>query len=514
MSSYGDKSYLTNLSKDENKDAIPNRIQFVKALLKDNKLRPLIDFDNTDTENFMNQSKDDDSKNSNDTRIALKKKVYDLTDIINDIGGTLRYIKSGTTGHTFKGKCTDSEGNLEYEYAVKVVAYSKKTKYGDVRDLKRPENAELAMIKLLSYFIVKRCTPHIILPIGIFDTDITYFTKLVENGFVKKKNERYKEFIERYKNGEYYDEVSILISEWANRGDFLDYIKKHYVRFTPLHWRVFFFQLISTLAVIHYKFPTFRHNDLKANNVLVTKISKKVETYKYKVVGNLYRVPNIGYQLKIWDFDFACIPGTVDNKKVMLTNKWSKGINVNGNKNRYYDIHYFFNTLIKKGFFPEIMTSPLVPQEVKNFILSIVPIEYQSGDNVAEKGRILVDNEYTTPEEILKTNKYFDEFRDVEIRKPNKRQDLHLEKFLNGGGGYNDINRNKSKSRSKTRSKSGSKSKTESKQKNKKNIKQKRSFNQNKKQKENIKQKSKPRKYNEKLNKKDKYNIDALMMGN
>ena len=27
-------------------------------------------------------------------------------------------------------------------------------------------------------------------------------------------------------------------------------------------------------------------------------------------------------------------------------------------QNRYYDIHYFFNTLIKKGFFPELLTDP------------------------------------------------------------------------------------------------------------------------------------------------------------
>ncbi|VBB18072.1 serine/threonine protein kinase [Yasminevirus sp. GU-2018] len=405
------KSLLSRMSRDENKDTIPNRIQFVKTLLHNNKLKPIIDFENTDTESFINKAKDDDSGESYDTRATLKKEVHEITDVINNMGGTLQYKKSGTTGHTFKGEERDKDDNILYEYAVKVVAYSIKDKYGSMHDTRRPENAELLMIKLLSYFIYKKRTPHIVLPIGTFDTSITNFTNLIEEGYVDKDNEKYKEFVERYNNGEYYDEVSVLISEWANRGDLNDFIKKNYKKFTLLHWKVLFFQLISTLAVIQCKFPTFRHNDLKANNVLVTKINRNVCTYWYKVVGDVYSVPNIGYQIKLWDFDFACIPGVVDNKKVMISNKWSRGINVGPTQNRYYDVHYFFNTLIKRGFFPELMTDRRVPQEVRDFVLSVVPYEYQSGDSVSKGGRILHNMEYTTPVDILRNNPFFAEFR-------------------------------------------------------------------------------------------------------
>ena len=41
---------------------------------------------------------------------------------------------------------------------------------------------------------------------------------------------------------------------------------------TTKYWRVIFFQIISVLAVIHKKYPNFRHNDLKANNILLQKI--------------------------------------------------------------------------------------------------------------------------------------------------------------------------------------------------------------------------------------------------
>ena len=58
------------------------------------------------------------------------------------------------------------------------------------------------------------------------------------------------EFVEKFKKGEYHDHVSILISEWANRGDLLDFIRKNYKEFTLTHWKVFFFQVISVLAIV------------------------------------------------------------------------------------------------------------------------------------------------------------------------------------------------------------------------------------------------------------------------
>jgi hypothetical protein len=435
------KSLLSRLSRDENKDTIPNRIQFVKSLLNNNKLKPIIDFENTDTEKFINKTCDDDSGESYDTRASLKKEVHDISNVINDMGGTLIYVKSGTTGHTFKGVEQDEHGNILYEYAVKVVAYPIKDRYGSMYDTRRPENAELIMIKLLSYFIVKKRTPHIVLPIGTFDTNINNFTHLIEDGYVDKDNEKYNEFINRYNNGEYYNDVSILISEWANRGDLSDFIRKNYRKLTPIHWKVIFFQLISTLAVIQSKFATFRHNDLKPNNILVTKINTNIRDYQYKVVGDFYSVPNIGYQIKLWDFDFSCIPGVVDNKKVMVSNKWSRSINVGITQNKYYDIHYFFNTLIKRGFFPELLTDRKIPCEVKDFINSIVPLEYQYGDSVSKGGRILHNMEYTTPVDILRNNPYFAEFRTepkenyINLRR-NHLSEHKMHDFLKGGDNH------------------------------------------------------------------------------
>ncbi len=249
-------SIKTLLSNTE--DTIPDRINFIKILLNNNELHPLVDFDDTTTENFTN--KDDDSGGSCDTRYALHKKVLDLTNIISNIGGKLKYIKSGTTGHTFKGsyieekEITNSVGDTNvvkkviFEYGVKVVAYSIKEKYGDYHDIRRPENAELAMLKLLSYFIVKKKTPHIILPIATFDTNIAHFTSLIDDDIIDSSNEKYYEFVKKYKRGEYYDTVSVLISEWANRGDFLDFVKKN-IKVSHYCIGKYFFSKLSQLLL-------------------------------------------------------------------------------------------------------------------------------------------------------------------------------------------------------------------------------------------------------------------------
>jgi serine/threonine protein kinase len=201
--------------------------------------------------------------------------------------------------------------------------------------------------------------------------------------------------------------VSILVSEWANGGDLLDYLRKNYKTMKLKHWQAIFFQILSVLAIIHAKYPSFRHNDMKANNILIHNIDidDSNKKYLYKINQQQYIVPNIGFQIKLWDFDFACIPGIVDNSKVEA--EWTNKINIKPEQNKYYDIHYFFSTLTRKGFFPEFYTEEEIPTKVKEFVKRVIPPEYETGKNVSERGRILVNDEYTTPDKLLKTDIFF-----------------------------------------------------------------------------------------------------------
>jgi len=383
-----------------------NRTAMIKTILEGNNLKSLIDLESNETEAFINTSKE------TDIRDVLEKKVLDFSEVINKIGGKLVYVKSGTTGHTFRG--FDPNNPNEPNFAVKIVAYPKRENYGDLNDIRRPENAELMMLKVLSYFVINNQTPHLVLPIGTFNTSIKPFLSLGKNGIVD--NKKYTQFIKRYKKGDLHQEVSVLISEWADGGDLLEYIRKNYKNMSLKEWRVILFQLFSALAVIQTKYPGFRHNDMKANNILIQKIESrnKNNKFKYKINGKVYILPNLGIQVKLWDFDFACIAGTVENTKVEA--EWTDKINVNSKKNRYYDIHYFFNTLTRKGFFPEFWNTPEISKQVKDFARRIVPEKYQKGDNVAERGRLLVDDEYTTPDLILKNDIFFNKLRPKEDR--------------------------------------------------------------------------------------------------
>ena len=386
------------------------RTNMIKNILQGNNLKSLVDLDCNDTESFINTKKDID------IRDVLDKKILDFSEVINTIGGKLVYIKSGTTGHTFRG--FNPSNPSDPNFAVKIVAYPKRENYGDLNDIRRPENAELMMLKVLSYFVINNHTPHLVLPIGTFNTNIKPFLSLDKNGIVD--NKKYAMFIKRYKKGDLHNDVSVLISEWADGGDLLEYLRKNMSTMTLRVWRVILFQIISVLAVIQAKYPGFRHNDLKANNVLIQNIEarNKNNKFKYKINGNIYIVPNIGIQIKIWDFDFSCIEGIVDNTKVNAD--WTDKINISATRNKYYDIHYFLNTLTRKGFIPDFWDIPEIPKQVKEFFGRIVPEKFREGDNVAERGRLLVDDEYITPNEILINDPFFSKLKPINEVSENK----------------------------------------------------------------------------------------------
>jgi len=420
------KLYLTKQNTYFNR--ISERIEFIKLLLEGTDLEPMISFDkNISTKEGFEEliSSQNKSKESNDIREVFHKKLRGFKDIIQKIGGKLLYIKSGTTGHTFKGISAPDPNlpEMVINYAVKIVAYPKKENYGSINDVTRPENAELMMLKILSFFVMNNQTPHIVLPIATFNSKIHPFISLTKNNIVSSK--KYDQFIKRYEEGDFHDDVSILISEWADGGDLLEYLREKFTKLTIKEWRVIFFQILSVLAVIHEKYPTFRHNDLKANNILIQKISQRsnFNTYKYTINSNEYFVPNTGIRCKLWDFDFACISGLVENAKVDAD--WTNKINVKSCSHQYYDIHYFFNTLTSKGFITDFFNlkennEPYVPNEVTDFVKRIIPEGVRKGKYVSERGRLLLDFdklhkikdlEYKTANDIIKHDPFFKKMR-------------------------------------------------------------------------------------------------------
>lgn len=405
-----------SLSSNSNIIKVNERLQFIKYLLDETGIKPLLDLSDVSdcTEYFQG---------------GVFKDTFNFIEIINKIGGKLKYIKSGTTGHTFQGiyclddkqynyNSTSSQTNSHniLNYAVKVVGFPINNDEHDLIHCKtRPENAELQILKILSQFVLTNQTPHIILPLTTFNSYIEPFIDLKKKNFIS--NKKYDAFVEAYEKKKLHNTVSILISEWANGGDLLEYMRINLQNMQLKEWKVLLFQLFSVFAVIQKKYPGFRHNDAKANNILLQRINTLTDSFfKYQVEQIDFFIPNIGYQIKLWDFDFACIAGIAENSKV--NSKWTNKINISNRQNRYYDICFFISSLQTPGFIKDFRTNSNVPSQVIDFFDSIVPPELFKSNLINERGRLLCDIEYTTPIEILLTHPFFNKFKLKEDRVP------------------------------------------------------------------------------------------------
>jgi hypothetical protein len=140
--------------KNLNGNTIQSRIFNIKNLMSIAHLEPInplktMDI-NLETE-FFEGPKDNKSM---DTRTLLGKKTLDFYNIINRLNSKLIYIKSGAYGNTFKGVISDDNDEEIMSFAVKMVAFPKKHGYGSIHNPTRPENSEICMLKLLSYFVI------------------------------------------------------------------------------------------------------------------------------------------------------------------------------------------------------------------------------------------------------------------------------------------------------------------------------------------------------------------------
>ena len=398
-----------------------DRINFINLMLEGSGLEPMF------TKTRMSES---DFKGVTHINDVFNKQMLNFVTTLRKFGDHLLYIKSGTTGHTFKGISIPDPArpDMVINFAIKVVAYPKHDKYGSITDPARPENAELMMLKVLSYFVTKRHTPHIILPIATFNTKIQTFVELEKQGLVQSK--RFSEFIKLYHEDEFHEDVSVILEEWADGGDLLQYLRANYTTLTVKEWRVILFQVISSVAVVQSRFPTWRHNDLKANNIIlqILETTDDDTTFVNIIDSTSFYIPNIGIRCKLCDFDFSCIPGIVENKKVNAPWAGLK-LNVKAEEHRYYDIHYFLNTMVCESFLPNFFGhdstgNPLIPDEVTEFITRVIPSQLRSGEFVSKGGRLMLSQSklkkmkhliHKTPMEILLNDPFFAKMRDNNI---------------------------------------------------------------------------------------------------
>jgi len=342
--------------------------------------------------------------------ILEKRKYKNLEEYLkaNNVQN-LKYIKCGSYGHTFKLTTVNNKN-----FVIKMVPYiikNKDKKEDYLLSKTRPENVEILILSLLNEFLDKEKSPHIMFIINTFYTDIYNFINIQKIDDARYL-ELYKKFVINYNKKKFHNKVSIIISEWANGGDLLQYIKNNQLNFLEI--KSILFQLLYTLAIIQNKYPSFKHNDLKTNNILITVVEKNCEEYIQYIITDdedkkyIFNVNNVGLNIKIWDFDFASIDNLIINEK--LNNEKFKERNITSKKNRYYDLHYFFITFFNLEIIKEYCKKY---KELNQFYNRVVPEKYKVENvTIDKRGRLLKNIEYTIPIKIIKHDQFFEEFRD------------------------------------------------------------------------------------------------------
>lgn len=374
------------------------RVENVKDIIKEFIIRPMTNYDNMTTVSAIDTN--------------MNKDMIDLRSLFAYLDMDLAYIKSGATGHAFRAT---SRKDPKQKLVVKIAAYGKEG-FGGIQNMARPENAELRMIKLLSYFVVTKKTPHFVLPLYTSYTTVHDFVDLLSGIYIpEKRMKHYDEFIKRYKENKYDEIMSVFIGEWCNGGDLCDFLARNYQNLSLNDWRTIMFQILYTLYVVQEIYPGFKHCDMKPNNILVNITDdpdvhpNTTNLYKIKGTNTMFKVPVSAINIKIWDFDFASIEGIIDNDKT--DSCWAEKHCISPKKNRYYDIHYFLNTLSTLGFFP-LFYKGGAPKEIVDFVHRVVPKEYRKDKRfVTTSGRLIVQKEFLTPKHILLNDELFAPFR-------------------------------------------------------------------------------------------------------
>ncbi len=311
----------------------------------------------------------------------------------------IKDLGSGTYGKASrvcfpKEQCAgvaDEQLPSEYvSYSIKEVNFNNIGTYNNLIDNPdRYENVEVRMLQLLSGLVFSHATPHINLPIMTFVCNPSPHLSDAQTQMYDLTTKR------------------IIVSELANLGDmhhFVSNTAKKWERSSTgeLIWKVMLFQILSVLATIQEYYPNFLHNDLKPDNILVKSTSNRESDnkfFQYRVGGKTFYVPDVGFQLLIWDFDFATIAGTIDNDKLIVMID-DKDANLVAHKNQYYDLRMCIGTLYRYW-------SEYMPTKIHDWIQDHVLTDKIPCSEHDE--RPLESIQYTTPAQLLST-KLFSQF--------------------------------------------------------------------------------------------------------
>ena len=277
-------------------------------------------------------------------------------------------------------------------------------------------NTEDQVQAILTNLVLNKVTPHVCLMYGATVLDAPKHKPMIQ-AYIDKYKRKYKE--------DFVDMAKVLMTEWADQGDLSEFIDDHKHEWTVETWRALLFQMLAMVALIQEKIPSFRHNDLSLSNILVqqTHVAAAATAaapsyYKYRLHGQDYWVPDIGFRVLMADFDYASIEAMgITNEKLDTdsTRKFGTVPDPNGS----FDCHMMLNWLnmwVLKLYKASVVSRGGEPiAQVKAFFDSVVEAKYQGETNRWLKHSRFRNGKKTIPElvprHILQNNAFFAPFR-------------------------------------------------------------------------------------------------------
>jgi len=198
------------------------------------------------------------------------------------------FIKDSVLGEGLQGKVykyCNKTNCLKDPVAIKKIYIEKKqAKYInntlDKKALKYGNYIELAAGKLINQLLLQNITPNFA---------FNYANTFSERNGICDNIYPYSSY--------YYNEY---IGDAETYEDWVD------ERHNADEWNNVYFQVIVNIYILQ-KYFNMIHLDLHARNILVKKI-KKGGFWKYIINGQVYKIPNLGFQIYILDFGFAWMP--------------------------------------------------------------------------------------------------------------------------------------------------------------------------------------------------------------
>ena len=177
-------------------------------------------------------------------------------------------------------------------------------------------------------------------------------------------------------------------------------------------WTMGFFQVLFTLLQLHQKYEGFRHNDLKADNVLVTK--EQIKYYATKngnteLCGEIRRVWKCSdVKAVIIDLEMAiCKNKKLNSKNVEKQNEKENEFGLSYFPCEMFDVHLLIIDTIAST------KNSKLKENLLNFISKYIPAKYFDTRNLTKQSRLKLADQKLISVSImdLLIDPYFHEFR-------------------------------------------------------------------------------------------------------